>query len=73
MQKPPNQNIQEIQDKMRSLNVRIEESEKSYLKEPGKIFNKIVEENCLNVKKEIFINIQKAYRTPNKLDKKEIP
>ena len=59
------QNIQEIQDTMRRPNLRIigiEESEESQLKGPVNIFNKIIEENFPNLKKEIPINIQEAYR-----------
>ena len=32
--------------------------------------NKIIEENFPNLKKEMSMNIQEAYRTPNRLDKK---
>ena len=65
------QNIQEIQDTMRRLNLRIisiEEREDSQLKEPISIFNKIIEEKFSNLKKEMPMNIQEAYRTPNRLD-----
>jgi hypothetical protein len=48
----------------------IEESEDSQLKGPVNIFNKIIEENFPNLKKEMFINIQEAYRTPNRLYQK---
>jgi hypothetical protein len=68
-----NQNIQEIQDTMRRLNLKIigiEGSEDSQLKCPVNIFNKIIEENFPNLKKEMPISIQKAYRTPNSLDQK---
>jgi hypothetical protein len=34
------------------------------------IFNKIIEENFLNRKKEMLMNIQEAYRTPNRLYEK---
>jgi hypothetical protein len=34
------------------------------------IFNKIIEENFPNLKKEMPMNIQEAYRTPNRLDQK---
>jgi hypothetical protein len=34
------------------------------------IFNRIIEENSSNVKKEMPMNIQEAYRTPNSLDHK---
>jgi hypothetical protein len=64
------QNIQEIQDTMRGPNLRIigiEESKDSQLKGQVKIFNKVTEENFLNIKKVMPINIQEAYRTPNRL------
>jgi hypothetical protein len=67
------QNIQEIQDTMRRPNLRIigiEESKDSQLKGPVNIFNKIIEENSPNLKKEMPINIQETYRTPNRLDQK---
>ena len=70
------QNIQEIQDTMR-LNQRIigieKKSENSQLKGPVNIFNKIIEENFPNLKKERSMNIQEAYRTPNRLDQKRNP
>jgi hypothetical protein len=34
------------------------------------IFNKIIEENFPNLKKEMPMDIQEAYRTPNSLDQK---
>ena len=40
------------------------------LKETVNIFNKIIEENFPNLKKEMPMNIQEAYRTPNRLDQK---
>jgi len=58
---------------MRRPNLRIigiEVSEDSQLKGPVNIFNKIIEENFPNLKKEMPINIQEAYRTPNRLDQK---
>jgi hypothetical protein len=67
------QNIQEIEDTMRRPNLRIigiEESEDSQLKGPVSIFNKIIEEKFPKLKKEMPINIQKAYRIPNMLDLK---
>jgi hypothetical protein len=56
---------------MRRLNLRIigiEESEDSQLKGQINIFNKTIEENFPNIKKEMPLNIQEAYRTPNRLD-----
>jgi hypothetical protein len=67
------QNIQEIQDTMRRPNLWIigqDENEVFQLKGPTNIFNKILEENFPNIKKEMPMNIQEAYRTPNRLDKK---
>ena len=40
------------------------------LKGPTNIFNTIIEENFPNLKKEMPMNIQEAYRTPNRLDQK---
>jgi hypothetical protein len=34
------------------------------------IFNKIIKENFHNLKKDMPVNIQEAYRTPNSLDQK---
>jgi len=58
---------------MRKSNLRIidiEESKISQLKGPVNIFNKIIEDNFPNLKKEMPINIQEAYRTPNRWDQK---
>ena len=67
------QNIQVIQDTMRRPNLRIigiDENEDFQLKGPANIFNKIIEENFPNIKKEMPMIIQEAYRTPNRLDQK---
>ena len=50
--------------------IDIEESEDSQIKGPVNIFNKIIEENFPNLKKEMSINIQETYRTLNRLDQK---
>jgi hypothetical protein len=66
------QNIQEIQDTMRRPNLRIigvDENEDFQLKGPANII-KIIEEKIPNLKKEMIMNIQEAYRTPNSLDQK---
>jgi hypothetical protein len=66
------QNIQ-IQDTMGRPNLRIigvDEKEDFQLKGPANIFNKIIEENFPNLKKEMPKNIQEAYRTPHRLDQK---
>jgi hypothetical protein len=65
------QNIQEIHDTMRRPNLRIidiEDREYSQIKRPVNIFNKIIEENFPNLKKNMAINIQETYRTPNRLN-----
>jgi hypothetical protein len=65
--------IQNILDIMRWPNLRIidtEESEDSQLKGPVNIFNKIIEENFPDIKKEMPINTQEAYITPNRLEQK---
>ena len=67
------QTIQKNQDIKRRPNLRIigiGESEDSQLKGPVNIFNKIIEENFPNLKKELTINVQEVYRTPNRLDQK---
>ena len=58
---------------MRRPNLRIigiDENEDFQLKGPANIFNKIIEENFPNLKKEIPMNIKEAYTTPNRLDQK---
>jgi hypothetical protein len=58
---------------MRRPNLRIigiEDSEDSQLKRPVNISNKIIKEDFPNLNKEMPMNMQEAYRTPNR---KEIP
>jgi hypothetical protein len=58
---------------MRRPNLRIigvDENEDFQLKGPANIFNKIIEENFPNLKKEMLMNIHEAYRTPSRLDQK---
>ena len=67
------QNIQEIQDTMRRPNLRTtgkDKREDSQFIGPVNIFNKIIQENFPNLKKEMPKNIQEAYRTPNRMDQK---
>jgi hypothetical protein len=52
--------------------IGIEECEESQLQGPENIFNKIIEENFPNLKKEMPMNIQEAYRIPINLDQKKI-
>ena len=57
-----------------NLRIRdIEESEDSQPKGPVNIFNKIIEENFRNIKKEMPMIIQEAYRTQIVWTRKEIP
>jgi hypothetical protein len=44
--------------------------EDSQLQGPGNTFNKIIEENILNLKKNIPIYIQETYRPPNRFYQK---
>jgi hypothetical protein len=58
---------------MRRTNLRItgiDKNEDFQLKGPINTFNKIIEENFPNLKKEMSMNIQESYRTPNTLDQK---
>jgi chromosome segregation ATPase len=67
------QNIQEIQDTMRRPNlwiIGVDENEYFQLKGPANICNKIIEENFPNLKNDMPMNIQEAYKTPNRLDQK---
>ena len=42
------------------------------LKEPEKNFNKIIEKNFPNLKKEVPMNIKADYVTPNTLEQKRV-
>jgi hypothetical protein len=67
------QNIQEIQDTIRRPNlwiIGVDENEDFQCKRPANIINKIIEKNFTNLKKNMPMNIQEAYRTPNRLDQK---
>jgi hypothetical protein len=66
-------NIKEIQDTKRRPNLQIigvDEKEDFQFKGPENIFNKIIEENFPNLKKDMTMNIKEAYRTPSRLDQK---
>jgi hypothetical protein len=70
------QNIQEIQDTMRRPNLRIigiDENEDFQLKVTVNIFNKIIDKNFPNLKKEMPMKKQEAYRTQINWTRKEIP
>ena len=74
--KVSSQNTQEMWDTIKKQNLRIigiEEREELQIKDPENIFNKIIE-NFPNLKNDIPMKVQEAYRTPNSLDqKKTIP
>jgi hypothetical protein len=58
---------------MRRINlwiIGVDENEDFQLKGPANIFNKIIEGNFPSLKKEMPMNKQEAYRTPNILDQK---
>ena len=50
--------------------VGIEEGKELQLKGTENIFNKTIEENFPNLKKDVPMKVQEAYRTPNRLDRK---
>ena len=50
--------------------MRIEQNKDVQLKGPENVFNKIIEENFPNIKREKAIKVQEAYRTPNKWDQR---
>jgi hypothetical protein len=58
---------------MKRTNLRIigiEERKDAQIKKPVNIFNEVMEEKFPNLKKETPMNIQEAYRTPNRLNQK---
>ena len=66
--------MQEIRDAKRRPNLQIidiDENGEFQIKSPVNIFNKIIQENFPN-QKEMPMNIQGTYRTPNKQDQKSI-
>ena len=48
--------------------IEIEDGKESQLKGPENIFDKIIDENLPNLKNEMAINVQEAFRTPNRLE-----
>jgi hypothetical protein len=50
--------------------IGVDKNEDFQLKGPVNIFNKIIEDNFPKVRKEMPMNIQGAYRTPNSMDQK---
>jgi hypothetical protein len=53
--------------------IGIEESDDSQLKGPVNIFNKNIEDKFPNLKKEMLMHIEEAYRISNRLDQKFPP
>jgi hypothetical protein len=59
---------------MKRPNLRIKEIEEEIqVKDTESIFNKIIEENFPNLKKEMPIKVKEAYRTANRLNQKQFP
>ena len=50
--------------------IEVDENEDFQIKGAANIFNIIIEENVPNLKKEMPMNINEAYRTTNRLDQK---
>jgi hypothetical protein len=53
--------------------MEIEESKDSQVKGPENIFSKLIEENFLNLKKEMATKVKEAYGIPKRLDQKRNP
>jgi hypothetical protein len=62
--------MQELSDSIKRPKLRIMGTEGEEVQGKGicNIFNKIITENFPNLKKVLFIQVQEAYRTPNRLD-----
>jgi DNA-directed RNA polymerase specialized sigma subunit len=63
------QNIQEIQETVERMSLRIiviEKSKESQLKGPASIFKQIIKQSFIILKKEMPLNIQEPYRIPNR-------
>jgi hypothetical protein len=67
--KHPGNSVYNEKTKLKENRYR-KESKDSQPTGPVNIFNKIIEENFPNLKKEMSMNIQEAYRTLNSLDQK---
>jgi hypothetical protein len=73
MQKDPNSKHpgnQGHNEKNKPTDIGVDENEDFQLKGPANVFNKIIEENFADLKKEMPMNIQEDYRTPYQLDQK---
>ena len=61
---------------MKSPNLKIigiEQGKDAQIKCDQNIFDKIIDEKFLNLKKDMRMKLQEAYRTPNRLDKRNSP
>ena len=56
---------------MKRQNPRIIGKRRYPAQKSGKHFEQIIEENFSNLKKELPINVQKAYKIPSQLDQKQ--
>lgn len=54
--------------KKKNISARGIEEEDSQLKSPGRLFNKVIEENFPNLREETSMNVYEIYRTRNMLD-----
>jgi hypothetical protein len=72
----PERNMQGLTNSIKRPNLRImdiEEGEEVRAKGIRNIFNKIITENFPNLEKTMTIQVQEASRTPNRLNKIELP
>ena len=69
------QNIQEIWNTTKIPNLRIIgiDEREVQLKGTESVFNKMIEENFPNLKKDMPMKVQEAYRIPNILDQRKVP
>jgi hypothetical protein len=66
-------NIQDVWDTIKRTNlwiIGIEEGEEIQIKGIANLFNRIIFENFLKLKKQRVTQVQEAYRTPNLQDQK---
>jgi hypothetical protein len=70
MQKAPNPKHSGNTEHNEKTKPKVNRYRREQIKGPVNIFNKTIEENFPNLKKEMPMNIQEAYRTTNRLDQK---
>lgn len=71
LSKKQDRSLQELQDAIRRPNIRligIEENQEKEVNGVRNLFKKIIEENFPNIQKDGPIQIQEAFRTPNRVD-----